>query len=136
MWLFSHLLDVSHLFLLLHSQNLHHPDEDVDEVQLKTDRLIDSISLHQTPFCKSRPMQDTLHIIECESTEDGQTTPQPDILCPHECACRGGWENEWGESRDRYEGYTGEEGCSEVEVFLLLSRCADEGDGAHHADSV
>jgi len=70
--------------------------------------------------------EDLLYIVEREATKYGQTSVQPDVLRPGECADSGGWENQGSEARDSNESNTGKERTSEVEVFLLLSGSTNE----------
>jgi len=121
---------------LLHHQNLHEPDKDIQEVQLQADTLIDGISLDEAPFGLSSMEQDALHIIKSEAPEDGQATIEPDVLRESESADGGGGEDERGETRNGDDGYARKQRTAEVEVFLLLGCCADEGDGAHHCNGV
>lgn len=122
--------------VLLHSQDLEHANEDVQEVQLEADTLIDSIFLHQAALSQTCVVENLLHIVESEATEDGESSVQPDVLGHGEGAGGGCGEDERGEAGDGDEGHTGEEGTAEVEVFLLLGGGADEGDGSHHGDGV
>lgn len=56
-----------------HAQDLHHSDEDVDEVKLETNALVHDISSHSTSLCHSCVVEDLLDIVECETTEDDKT---------------------------------------------------------------
>lgn len=120
----------------LHSQNLDHADEDVDEIQFKADALIDNIAADQASLGHASVVQDLLNIVEGEATEDGKTPIQPDLLRPHQGAGSSGGKDERGESRESNNGHTGKERSTEVQVFLLLGRGTDKGDRAHHSNGV
>lgn len=81
-------------------------------------------------------MQDLLHVIESETTEDGQTTPEPEVLGDGECANGGGGKNKRGEARDGHNGSTGEKRTADVKVLVLLGGSADDRDGAHHGSCI
>ena len=81
-------------------------------------------------------VQHFLHVVQCETTKDGQATVQPEVLRPHQRAGGGGRQDERGEARKCDDGDTGEEGPTEVEILLLLGRRANKGDGAHQTDRV
>lgn len=119
-----------------HAQNLDHADEDVDEVELEADTLVDNVTLHVATLGKTGVVQDLLHIVESEATEDSQTTVQPDALRPHQGAGSSGREDHGSKTRKSDDGNTSKERTTEVQVFLLLGSSTDEGDGAHHTDSV
>ena len=121
---------------LLHAQDLNHPDEDVQEVQLKADTLVNHVLVDSPSLSQSGMLQDLLCIVECEASEDGQAAIQPDTLAPHQSARCGSGEDERGEAADSDKSDTGEERSAEIEVFFLLSRCADKGKGAHHGNCV
>lgn len=122
--------------LLAHAQDLHHTDEDVQEVELEADALVDRVLLDQAPLRHARVVQDLLDVVEGEATEDGQTAVQPDALRPHQRAGCGGGEDEGRETGESDDGDTREQRTTEVHVLLLLSGGADEGDRAHHPDGV
>ena len=63
------------LALLPHRQDLHHPDEDVDEVKFEADTLVHGIPLDDTPLRQPGIVEDLLHIIKGEPAEDGKTAP-------------------------------------------------------------
>ena len=111
-----------------HSEDLHHPDEDIDEVQLQTNTLIHRIPLDQAPFRHSRMVQDFLDIVQRFSPKDPQASPQKNVLTPQERACCRGRENEGGETGDGDKHDTRENRSAEVEVFILLGGSADESD--------
>lgn len=69
---------------LLHSQDLHHPYEDIQEVELEADTLIHHILPRLAPLRQSGMMQDLLRVIEREASENRQATIQPDALAPHQ----------------------------------------------------
>lgn len=81
-------------------------------------------------------VQNLLGVIQGETSEYSQATVKPDTFAPHECSCSSSGKDEWRKTADSNEGYTSEEWTTEVEVFLLLSCCTDEGDRAHHGHSV
>jgi hypothetical protein len=120
----------------LHHQNLHHPHKDIQEVQLQTDTLIDCILSNQTPLSHSSMSQDLLHIIECEATEDGQTTPQPDVLSESQSTSSSGGKDQGSETRYGDESASSKKWSTEVEVFFLLSSGANEGNRSHHGEGV
>lgn len=121
---------------LLHGQDLDHPDEDVDEVQLEVDGLVDGILGHEAALGHACVMQDLLDIVQSEAAEDGKTAVQPDVLSPHQsagCGCRNDHGGEAGESNN---GNTGEERAAEVHVLVGFRSGADECERAHQASSV
>lgn len=59
------------LLVPLHSQNLHHPDENVDKVEFKADALIHGIPLDDTSLRQSRVVEDFLDIVERKTAKDG-----------------------------------------------------------------
>ncbi len=59
---------------LLHPQDLHHPYEDVQEVELEADTLIHHILPRLAPLRQSGMMQDLLRVIEREASENRQAT--------------------------------------------------------------
>ena len=112
--------------VLLHHQNLYHPNEDVQEVQLQANALIDRILWNSSLLSQPSVHQNFLDIIESKTTEDCQSSPQPDVLSESECSDSGGWEDERSESRDSDERNTSKERSTKVQVFLLLSGCTNE----------
>lgn len=130
------LYSVSSPVVLPHPQNLHHPDEDVEEIQLQADTLVYHILLDHASFGKPGMVENLLHIVEGEATEDRESTIQPDVLCPHQSPGSGRREDEGCESGEGDNDHTGEEGTAKVEVLLLLGRSTNEGDRTHHAHGV
>jgi hypothetical protein len=119
-----------------HAEDLNHTDEDVDEVELEADTLVDNIALHVSTLSKAGVVQDLLHIIESEATEDSQSTVQPEALRPHQSAGSSGGKDHGSKTRESDDSDTSEEGTTKIQVLLLLSGSTNEGNGAHHADSV
>lgn len=122
--------------LVPHAQNLHHADEDVQKVQLETNALIHHVLLQHPRVGQPRVVQNLLRVVEREASKHGQPAVEPEVLGPHEGPDRRHGQDERREARDGDDGDAGEQGPAEVEVFLLLGRRADEGDGAHHGDGV
>lgn len=114
---------------LLHAQDLDQPDEDVDKVELEADALLDGVPGDHAALGHAGVVQDLLDVVQGEATKDGQTTVQPEVLSPHQGAGSGGGQDQRGESRERNDGNTGEQGATEVEVLFLLGGGTDEGDG-------
>ena len=81
-------------------------------------------------------VKDLLDVVEGETSEDSETTVQPDVLTEGKGAHGGCREDQRGESRDSDEGCTSQKRTSDVHVFLLLSGGADERNGTHHSESV
>lgn len=121
---------------LLHSENLHHADEDVDEIELQRDALVDRVLLHQATLSKPGVVENFLHVVESEATEDSQTSVEPDVLRPHECAGGSDRKDERCKTRKRDNSDTREKGTTQIQVLLLLGGCANESDGSHHAHGV
>ena len=121
---------------LLHSQDLDHPDEDVDEIQLEVDGLVDGVLGHEALLGHSRVMQDLLDIVQSEATEDGEASVQPDVLSPHQSASRGCGNDHGGEAGESDNGNTSEERAAEVHVLVCLRGGADECERAHQTSSV
>lgn len=130
------LTSIRSLPVLAHAQDLHHADEDVDEIELKADTLVDDILLDEPALRQASVVEDLLHVVEGEATEDGKSTVQPDALGPEQGAGGGSRENHGGETGESDNGDTGEERATEVHVLLLLGSGAHESDRAHHANSV
>lgn len=83
---------------LLHGQDLYHADKDVDEVKLERDRLVDGVAPEETTLRHPGMGEDLLGVVERKSTEDGETSVQPEILGPHQSASSGSWKDEWGKT--------------------------------------
>ena len=122
--------------VLLHGQDLDHSDKNVDEVQLKVDGLVDRILRHEASLSQAGMVENLLHIVQGEATEDSKTAVQPDILSPHQCAGSGGGDDHGSETRQSDNGDTSEEGTTEVHVFIGLCGGADERERAHETCSV
>lgn len=121
---------------LLHHQDLDHPDEDVQEVQLERDALVDRVPLDHAPLSKSRVVEHLLYVVERETTEHSQSSVQPDILSKGQGSDGGGGDNQGREARGHDDSCAGEEGTTDVQVLLLLGCRANDGDGAHHGHGV
>lgn len=80
--------------------------------------------------------KDLLGVIERESTEDSQTSVQPEVLSPHQSASSGSWKDKWRKTGECDDCDTGEQRSTDVQVLLLLSSSTDEGNGAHHSNRV
>lgn len=119
-----------------HTEDLDHADENVDEIKLEADTLVDNVALHVTTLSKASVVQNLLDIIESEATEDSKTTVQPDALRPHQSAGSSGGKDHGSKTGEGNDGDTSEEGAAEVQVLLLLSGSTNEGNRAHHADSI
>ena len=111
-----------------HAQNLDHTDEDVDEVQLKADGLVDNVLANQASLGHAGMVKDLLDVVEGETTEDGETTVQPDLLGPHQSAGGSGGEDERSETGESDDGHTSEQRSTQVHVLLLLSGGTDKSD--------
>lgn len=81
-------------------------------------------------------MQHLLYIIQGEATKDGKTTVQPDVLSESQCPDGGSGDDKRGQTRSRDDGSSSQKRSTNVEVFLLLSRSADDRQGTHHGNSV
>ena len=81
-------------------------------------------------------LQYLLHIIQRKPPKHRQPPIKPNPFTPHQSPRSSHREDEGSETGNRDDGDTGEEGRAEVEVFLLLGGCADEGDGTHHGGCV
>ena len=77
-----------------------------------------------------------LDVIECEASEDCQSSPEPDILSEGERSNSGSWEDKRRETRNRYNGNASKERSTKVQVFLLLSGSTNERDRSHHGNCV
>lgn len=122
--------------VLLHHEDLDHPDEDVQEVQLKADALVDWILLDVASLCQTSVVQHLLHIVKSEATKDSETTVQPEVLGESESANSGGGKNEGCKAGKTNNYGTSEQGTTDVEVLLLLGGGADNGDGTHDTNGV
>lgn len=122
--------------VLAHAQDLDHTDEDVDEVQLKADTLVDDILANQASLSHASVVEDLLDIIEGETTEDSETTVQPDLLGPHQSAGGSSGEDKRSETGESDNGHTSEQRSTKVHVLLLLSSGTDESNGTHHSSGV
>lgn len=121
---------------LLHSQDLDHPDEDIDEVQLEVDGLVDGILGHEAALGHAGVVKDLLHIVESEATKDSKTAVQPDVFSPHQCAGSGGGYDHGGKTRKSNDGNTSEQRATEVHVLVGLGGSANERKRAHETSSV
>ena len=119
-----------------HTEYLHHPHKNIDEIQLQTHTLIHHIPPYHSPLSQPRMVQHLLHIIQRESSKDRQPAPQPHPLTPHKRPCCRCWEYERSEAGNGDDCDASQEGAAKVEVFLLAGGGADEGDGAHHCGGV
>ena len=122
--------------VLLHGQDLHHSDEDVDEVQLEVNGLVDRVLGHEATLSHAGVVEDLLHVVQCEATEDGETTVQPNVLSPHQCARSGSGDDHGGKTGKCDDSDTSEEGATEVHVLVCLGSSTDEGERAHQTSSV
>ena len=121
---------------LLHHQDLDHPNEDVQEVELERDTLVDRVLLDDARLGHPRVIQDLLDIVESEATKDSETTVQPQALSQGEGTSRGRRDDEGRKTGDSDDGSTGEKGTADVQVLLLLGSGTNEGDGAHHGNGI
>lgn len=138
-FLFSYSLDThGGLFspVLVQHQNLHHADENVQKVQLQRDTLVDGIPLDNTSLSQTGVVKHLLYIIQGEAAKDGKTTVQPDVLSESQCPDSGSRDDKRGQTRGGDDGSTGQKRSANVEIFLLLSRSADNRQGTHHGNSV
>lgn len=128
----------SHLLasVLLHHQDLDHSDEDVEEVQLERDALVNGVLLDDAALGQTGVVEDLLDVVQSETTKDGETTVQPDVLGKGQGTDSSSGNDERSETRDGNNGGTGQQRSTNVEVLLLLGSGTDKGDGAHHGDSV
>ena len=122
--------------VLLHSKNLNHADEDVDEVQLKRNGLIDRVLGNQATLSHAGMVEYLLHIVQSESTKNSETTVQPDILGEHQSTGSGSREDHRSETGDRNNGDAGKERATKVHVLVCLCGGTDKSERAHHASSV
>jgi hypothetical protein len=121
---------------LLHTQDLNHADENVDEIQFQRDALIDSIALHDASLSQARVVQDFLDIVEGEASKDCESTIKPEVLGEHQCSNGGSWDDKRSKAGKSNDCDTGKERCAEVQVFLLLGCGSNESDATHHTSSV
>lgn len=119
-----------------HSKDLNHTDENVDKIQLEANALVDNIALHHTPLCHAGVGQDLLDVVQGETTEDSETTVQPDFVRPGKGASGSGGEGEWSKTGKSDDSDTSEQRSTEVQVLLLLSGGADKCERTHHSDGV
>lgn len=121
---------------LLHHQNLDHPDEDVQEVQLERDALVDRVPLDHAPLGKSCMVEHLLDIVEREATKHSQSSVQPDVLGKGQGSHGGRGDDQGREARGHDDSSACEERTADVQVLLLLGCRANDGDGAHHGHGV
>lgn len=81
-------------------------------------------------------VQDLLNVIERETAEDSQTTPQPNVLSEGERTHSRGGNDERSETGSQNNAGASEQGSTNVKVFLLLGSCANKRNGAHHGNGV
>lgn len=122
--------------VVAHHQKLNHSDEDVQEIELEGNRLINWIRLNKAALSETSVMQNLLDIVQSEATENGKTTIEPDVLSEGESADSSSWQYEWCKAGNSNDGDTSQKWSTEIEIFVGLSGSSDEGDGAHHSDSV
>jgi hypothetical protein len=122
--------------VLLHGQNLDHANKDVDEIKLKANSLVDGIALDQTTLTETGVVQDLLHIVEGEATENDETTVEPEVLGEHESAGGGGRKNQRSQTRESDNSDTSKKRATNVEVLVCLGSGTDKGNAAHQTDSV
>lgn len=122
--------------VVAHAQDLDHTDEDIDEVQLKADTLVDDILADQASLSHAGVVENLLDVIEGETTEDSETTVQPDLLRPQQSAGGSSGEDERSETGESDNGHTSEQRSTQVHVLLLLSSGTDESDRTHHSSGV
>jgi hypothetical protein len=122
--------------VLLHGQNLDHTNKDVDEIKLKTDGLVDGITLDQTALGEAGVMQHLLDVVEGEATEDDETTIKPEVLGEHESAGGGGRKDQRSETGESDNGDTSKKRATNVEVLVCLCSSTNKGNAAHQTNSV
>ena len=66
--------------VLLHAEDLDHPDKDVDKVKLEADRLGKGVAADHAGTSHLGVLQDALRVVEHEGTKDGKTTVERDGL--------------------------------------------------------
>lgn len=122
--------------VLLHHQNLHHTDKDVDKVKLKRNALVDSILANDAALGKTGVVQNLLDVVEGEAAKDSETAVQRDALGQGEGADGGDGQQHRREAGGDDDAEASEEGPADVEVLVLLGGGTDDGEGAHHGDGV
>lgn len=122
--------------VLLHHQDLDHPDEDVEEVELQRDTLVDGITAHNTGLGQARVVKHLLDIVQGEAAKDGETTVQPEVLSEGQSSDGSGGDEEGSKTRSSDDGSTGQERTTDVQVLLLLSSGADNSQTTHHGKGV
>lgn len=122
--------------VLLHHQDLNHPDKDIQEVQLQRDALVDRVPLDHAPLSKSRVVQNLLHIVERETAKQSQSSVQPDVLGEGQGSDGGRGDDQGREAGGHDDTSASQERSADVEVLLLLGCRTDDGDGAHHGHGV
>lgn len=65
---------------LLHGQDLHHTDEDVDEVELEGDGFVHGVASEHAAFGHTCVGQDLLGVVESETAKDGQSIENVSVL--------------------------------------------------------
>jgi hypothetical protein len=122
--------------VLAHGENLHHADEDVDEVELEVDGLVDGVLGHEALLRHARVVQHLLHVVQGEAAKDGKTAVQPDVLSPHERACGCGGDHHRRKARESNNGDTSEKGAAKVHVLVRLGCRADKRKRPHKSSCV
>lgn len=122
--------------VVLHHQNLHHPHEDVDEVELKRNALVNGILADDAALRQAGVVQDLLDVVQGEAAEDGKTAVERDALGDGERADGSGGQDHGREAGGDDDAEAGQERSADVEVLVLLSGGADDGEGSHHGDGV
>lgn len=124
------------LAVLVGAENLHHADEDVEEVELEGNALVDGVAAHDTTLSQTSMVQNLLDIVEREAAKDSQTTVQPDALGQREGADSSDRQQQRSEARHGDNRSTGQKRAANVQVLLLLSGGANNRQGTHHGDGV
>jgi hypothetical protein len=100
------------------------------------DRLIDGVLGHEATLSQTGVVEDLLNIVQGEATEDSETTVQPDVLSPHQCAGGSGGDDHRSKTRQSDDGNTSEQRTTEVHVLVGLGGSTDECERAHQTSSV
>lgn len=122
--------------VLLHAENLDHPDKDVDKVKLEADRLGEWVTLGVTGSHHLSVLQDALGVVEDESAKDGQTTVEREGLGGSQGAEGGARQDHGCERRKSDDGDTGEQRTAHPKELVLLSSGTDVAERADETSGV
>jgi hypothetical protein len=72
------------LAALLHCEDLHEPDEDVDHVELEADRLLERVRRDHTRLSELGVVQDLLGAVKTKSARAAPAQPERHVLVENE----------------------------------------------------